>query len=90
MHMRLFLHYCSAIVILGIYGGQVCPFLESLPPLQLILPLIVALAASLIVRRLILTHYITPARYQQQSLLVFLLDFMLFVVSGLFSWPSTG
>ena len=82
--MRLFLHYCSAIVILGIYGGQVCPFLETLTPLQLILPIIVALATSLLVRRLILPHYITPAKYQQQSLRVFLLEFMLFVASGLF------
>jgi len=82
--MRLFFHYFSAIVIIAIYGEEVCPFLESLTPFQLLLPLIGALAVALLVRPPLIARYIKPARYQNQSLLVFALDFSLFVGTGVF------
>ena len=82
--MRLFLHYFSSIVIMAIYGGQVCPFLESLTLFQLLLPLICSLAVALIARRLLLNHYINSAPYQQQSIRVFLFEFSVFVLIGLF------
>jgi len=48
--MRVFLHYLSAFVIIPFYGIQVCPFLESLPPLQVIIPVGVAMALQAAIR----------------------------------------
>ena len=41
--MRTILHYMATLVIVPIYGIQVCPFLASLPAIQVIIPITVGI-----------------------------------------------
>lgn len=80
--MRLFIHYCAALIIVGIYGGQVCPFLESLTPAQLHLRLLVALILAWLSRRAISPWFVEKSHYQRQAVRVFALDVGLFAATG--------
>lgn len=49
--MRPIIHYLICLLVIGLYGGQVCPFLESLPIYQLLMPVVVALGLAYVIRR---------------------------------------
>ncbi|WP_315982148.1 hypothetical protein [Aliamphritea spongicola] len=38
---RTNVHYLIALLLFSFYGIQVCPFLDSLSPLQLLLPILI-------------------------------------------------
>jgi len=59
------LHYLSAIVILTVYGVQVCPFLETLTVLQLLPPILLALGAQFILRGPLGARFVNVAPYQK-------------------------
>jgi HD-GYP domain-containing protein (c-di-GMP phosphodiesterase class II) len=82
--MRLILHYLITTFIIGLYGGQVCPFLESLSIFQLLTPLVISLFAVWIVRHPLRAQIIDKAAYQHQTFLVFWFEFLLMVAIGVF------
>jgi len=70
-------HYGVAAIVFAIYGIQVCPLLETLTPIHLGLPIIIAL----IVRHFLLNpvvRKISGSQAKQQ----FVLDLALFMVAG--------
>jgi len=80
--LRTAVHYSSASVILAIYGVQVCPFLETLTPAQLVVPILVALLIQFSLRRMLQNMFVASAEFKTQTLRVFTLEFGLFVASG--------
>ncbi|OGG93125.1 MAG: histidine kinase [Candidatus Lambdaproteobacteria bacterium RIFOXYD12_FULL_49_8] len=53
MNPKSLLHYLAAALLLGVYGGQVCPFLDSLTPWQFGLPLGLMFLLLLVIQPLI-------------------------------------
>ncbi|WP_428603729.1 HD domain-containing phosphohydrolase [Sedimenticola sp.] len=47
---RTLLHYLLGMVLLAIYGVQVCPFLDSLNPAQLLIPILVVFTGLFLIR----------------------------------------
>ena len=43
--MRANIHIAIAMIVIPIYGIQVCPFIEALAPMQVIVPVVLAFAA---------------------------------------------
>lgn len=82
--MRPLIHYLACVFVIGLYGGQVCPFLESLTTFQLLLPVVAALTLAYLLRRPFRTAFVDRVPYQQQTYRVFWLEFLLFVAVGLF------
>ena len=80
---RASLHYLATLAIMGLYGIQVCPFIETLSIVELAPPL-----ASFIVLQYIL-HYtlsrrmIDPAPYKTQVALIFQVEWLLFLLCGM-------
>lgn len=81
---RAITHYLSAIVILAVYGVQVCPFLETLSVAQLVVPIIAALAVQYVLRTPLRNRFVLSAPYQKQTLRVFQVEYGLFLASGIF------
>lgn len=78
---RTSLHYFIALVLFSVYGIQVCPFLESLTTLQLLLPIILTFAAQLGLR-LVLESRVQALSPKQQVKQQFKLDVGLFVAGA--------
>ncbi len=81
--MRAIVHYTSSLLVLILYGVQVCPFLESLSPLQLATPIAVALAAQWLLRPPIRSRLVESAGYELQVRRALGVDLGLFVVGGI-------
>ena len=81
---RAILHYLSAIIILAVYGVQVCPFLETLTVTQLVMPIVGALIVQFALRRPLRKRYVDTAPYQHQTMCVFKVEYGLFLASGVF------
>jgi len=81
--MRASAHYLAAIIILSFYGGQVCPYLESLTISQLTLPIMVAFALQYALRSVLMAEYIARSPYEKQISRVLALEFLLFIASGI-------
>ncbi|MET0094034.1 MAG: HD domain-containing phosphohydrolase [Sedimenticola sp.] len=77
------LHYLAALVLIGIYGVQVCPFIESLTPLQLALPLLVIVALQYLARHIAVGRLVDGMPYKQQVARSFQFEWGLFLMSGL-------
>ncbi len=80
--MRLIIHYIITTIIIGLYGGQVCPFLDTLSIPQLLSPLVISLLVVWFVRRPLRVRIIDQAAYQKQTFLVFWFEFILMVLIG--------
>jgi HD-GYP domain-containing protein (c-di-GMP phosphodiesterase class II) len=83
MSLRVAAHCLSTFVILSIYGVQICPFLESLSPLQLGAPIAAALIAVGLLRHPLHTRLVDRAAPADQSRSAFALDWGLFAAAGL-------
>jgi HD-GYP domain-containing protein (c-di-GMP phosphodiesterase class II) len=81
--MRAIVHYISSLVILLIYGIQVCPLLDSLTPIQLGMPIAAALAIQWLLRLLIAKRLVTNAPYQKQVWRSFTSNLGLYLASGI-------
>ncbi len=62
-----FFHYLSALAILTIYGGQVCPYLESLPLLELAALLAGALGTQFLIHLLFWAPMVDQAPLERQA-----------------------
>jgi len=80
--MRATIHYGLAIVVLAIYGVQVCPFLESLSPIQLAAPLVAAMMLQSFARQPIRAVYVLSAPYELRARRALLVDLGLFALAG--------
>ena len=80
--MRTSIHYATAALLLSVYGGQVCPFLESLTPVQLVAPILAALGIQFLAQHLAGQRWISKSDYKYQAKRTFALQFGLFLTSG--------
>jgi len=80
---RRTLHYLAAFFILSIYGGQVCPFLDSLTLFQLVTPIFVTMLLFYLLQVLYLNGLVEQTPLKHQSRRVFQFDLGSFVISGI-------
>ncbi|MCP4753392.1 MAG: hypothetical protein GY866_21085, partial [Proteobacteria bacterium] len=78
---RRVVHYLSAFVILVVYGGQVCPFLESLTIVQLSTPILITLAVLFLLQAAYFRGLVSKASSKFQSRLAFQFELGAFVVA---------
>lgn len=78
---RAHLHDGIALLLFAIYGMQVCPFLDSLTPLQLFLPILLVFAGKSLARHYI-TRYIERRPLAEQVQVQFKTDLGLFLIAG--------
>jgi HD-GYP domain-containing protein (c-di-GMP phosphodiesterase class II) len=81
--MRARLHYLSAAVILALYGARVCPFLDTLSPAQLALPIAGALLVQFGARGPAWRRAVETASDKTKGVRAFFVEFGLFLLSGL-------
>ena len=81
--LRPVTHYLAALILMGIYGVQVCPFIDTLTPLQLATPLLIIVGFQLLLRTQIAPSLITAAEYKLRVKRSFQVELGLFVLSGL-------
>ena len=81
--MRAILHYFAAIVVLPIYGIQVCPFIESLHPGQVIAPIAVFLGLQFALRSPLSRALLATCPLDQRVSRAFWLELGLFTASAL-------
>ncbi len=65
--LRPAIHYLATLVLIGIYGVQVCPFIDTLTPLQLAVPLLIIVVVQFVLRILIAPGLINTAGYKNQA-----------------------
>ena len=80
--MRAVAHYLGALVILSAYGVQVCPYLASLTPVQLSVPIAVALLVQFAASRLLTGWIVERSAFRHQTRNVLVLELALFGTSG--------
>lgn len=79
---RARLHYLAAALILGVYGVQVCPFLETLSVVQLVTPILVVLAVQYRLRAPLCRGWVQRAPARDQGHRVMALELGLFVAGS--------
>jgi response regulator RpfG family c-di-GMP phosphodiesterase len=80
--LRPSLHYLATLTFIGFYGIQVCPFIESLTPLQLAIPLVLLISLQYLLRTITLPRLVEAGPYEGQVRRSFQLEWGLFVLSG--------
>ncbi len=82
--MRAVLHYLAAVAVLAVYGVQVCPFLDSLTPVQLSMPLGVVLLGQWAARRPLRARVVDAAPTEYRARRARVLEVALFGFFGTF------
>lgn len=80
--MRSAIHYLLATTVLTVYGGQVCPFLDSLTLAELLGPILVALALQYLAHHALQPHILRRTALKYQAQRVFQYELALFFTSG--------
>ncbi len=80
--MRAITHYIFSFFILSVYGGQVCPFVESLSLFQWTTTLAFFFAIMYVVRYWTVRGVMEKSPYQTQAKRQYALEFVLFAVGG--------
>lgn len=83
--MRLNFHYLYALIILTVYGGQVCPFVESLNIFNWGLEVALILFFSYILRALSVSKILKSFPLAKQVRSQLISDFIIFAGTGLFA-----
>lgn len=81
--LRAWLHYLATLIFIGIYGIQVCPFIEGLTLFQLVTPLILIIGAQYLIHRLFNLHIIQGTPFKKQVARTFQIEWGVFFLSGL-------
>jgi len=76
------LHYLAALIFIGLYGVQICPFIESLTPLQLATPLAIIIGLQYLLRATVVSSIIDNMPYEIRVMRKFQLEWTLFLFSG--------
>ncbi|WP_271272726.1 HD-GYP domain-containing protein [Aliamphritea hakodatensis] len=79
---RTNVHYLIALLLFSFYGIQVCPFLDSLSPLQLLLPILIVFSLQW-GARLLLENTVNRQPLKRQVSYQFKLDMGLFLAGSL-------
>ncbi|MCP4401211.1 MAG: HD domain-containing protein [bacterium] len=80
--MRAITHYICSFLILTIYGGQVCPFVESLTLAQWAITLTILFTLMYVVRYLAIRGVVERSPYGTQPVRQYILEFVLFATGG--------
>ncbi|MEM7207666.1 MAG: HD domain-containing phosphohydrolase [Pseudomonadota bacterium] len=72
-------HYGLIAVLTAIYGGAVCPFIETLTIAQLLAPIAVSFSFAVVVRRLLRKNVLGKTQLEQIASKGFAIDLSLFV-----------
>jgi len=81
--MRAILHYLIAMVVIPFYGIRVCPFIETLTPLQVATPIIFVLSVQFLLRKPLIATFVEAAPLKRQVQRLFWLELGLFTISAL-------
>jgi HD-GYP domain-containing protein (c-di-GMP phosphodiesterase class II) len=81
--LRAITHYLTSLVILTLYGVRVCPFLESLSPAELGIPVTVAIFLQWLLRRPATRHFVEKAPYENRVRRSLLMDGGLYLFGGI-------
>ena len=80
---RAFIHYGFAVIAMGLYGGQVCPLVETLTMAQWLRELGLVLGVCFLLRIPIMEGYIRHIPPQYQVSRQFSMELILFFISGM-------
>lgn len=81
--MRMKLHYLAMMIIIPIYGIQVCPFLEDINPIEVFATIGTLLLLVFLTRTFLLARTVDTKPLAGQVWRVFTLDLSLFIAAGL-------
>ncbi len=81
--MRTVIHYIAAIALLTLYGGQVCPLIDTLTLPKWGGMLLVTFGGQLLARRILQPHVVESVPLYDQPGRQFVLEFSLFLSFGL-------
>ncbi len=79
---RAQLHYLVTLVVIVIYGVQVCPFIESLGWLELIVPLLLVVLLQYVFHHRSSKWLVSRLPYKRQVARLFQYEWAIFVISG--------
>ena len=80
--VRVGIHYLAALLFIGIYGVQVCPFIEGLTAVQLATPLTLIVAFQYMLHRIFDRRFVSSAPLEYRVKRTFQLELSLFLLSG--------
>ena len=80
---RSTIHYITGCLALTVYGGQVCPFLDSFSIWQLLINLGIAYIIQYFIRIQLKKRVIDQFEYKRQSRVLFQMELGLFIINGL-------
>jgi len=81
--MRAIVHYISTLVIIPIYGIQVCPFIESLTVLQVVIPIAIVFALQWLIRAPLRVKLVDAQPLKTRVRATYWLEAALFLTSAL-------
>ncbi|MCG8636120.1 MAG: HD domain-containing protein, partial [Desulfobacterales bacterium] len=81
---RSSIHYLAAIASMGVYGGQVCPMVETLNIRDWVLLLTLIFGLIFVIRVFSLGFILKNIRHRHKSLGQFCIDFTWFTLAGIF------
>lgn len=80
--LRAQLHYLLTLIVIGVYGVQVCPFIDSLTVAQLAVPIALIVMLQYVVRSWLVIPMIEQASYKDVVKRTFKLEWALFLFSA--------
>lgn len=83
LHTRYLVHWITAVIIMGFYGGQVCPLVESLNPKIWMIELFLIFSAVLILRFLLVNRYIRKLEYRKKVSGQFFSELTVYILTGI-------
>lgn len=81
--MRAMLHYLATLVVIPVYGIQVCPYIESLQAWQVAVPVAVALGLQFALRGPFYARLVTACPLEHRVTRAFWLELALFVATAM-------
>ncbi len=81
--MRAIVHYIATLVVIPIYGIQVCPYIESLQAWQVVLPLAVALGLQFTARAPLHRRFVAACPLEHRVAQAFRIELALFIATAL-------
>lgn len=82
--MRAAVHYGLTLVVLPIYGIQVCPFIESLAPIQVAWPVALAVSVQFVAYKALFPRWVGRAPLEDRVGRAFWLQIALFAATAAF------
>ncbi|MCW8914355.1 MAG: HD domain-containing protein [Magnetovibrio sp.] len=81
--MRASIHYLTIMVVIPLYGIRVCPFIETLTPMQVAIPIIAVITAQFMLRALLISKWVDQAPLKRQVNRLFWLELIMAATSAM-------